>query len=125
MVLAIRNAPLWRFFAGWTAASLLVAPHVFGYDAALLLLPLWLAIFYSKNSLVRFSAVFLVTPIPFAGSLMGSPWAMIPSLSLLVLLSSLAIEGHRERSEGPAPLASFVPPGHSGSSGQASSAFPH
>jgi hypothetical protein len=111
MALAVRDAPLWRFFAGWTVASLLLAPHVFGYDAALLLLPLWLAIFCSKSSLVRFSATFLTTPIPFAGSLMGSPWAMIPSLSLLLLLASLAIEGHRGKSRRAACEASYKPPG--------------
>jgi hypothetical protein len=98
LVMAVRRAPLWRFFSAWAAASLLIAPHVFGYDAALLLLPLWLAIFHSRSTLTRIAATFLVTPIPYGGSVLDSPWAAIPALSLLVFLVALAQESYKERS---------------------------
>ena len=97
LVMALRRAPLWRFFTGWAVASLLIAPHVFGYDAALLLLPLWLALFSSKSTLTRVAATFLVTPIPYAGSILDSPWAAIPALCLLLFLAALAREGCQER----------------------------
>jgi len=38
---AARRAPLWRLFALAAAGSLLIIPHVYWYDATLLLLPLW------------------------------------------------------------------------------------
>jgi hypothetical protein len=41
------RAPLWRCIAAASAGSLLVVPHVYGYDAGLLLAGLWLAIFES------------------------------------------------------------------------------
>ncbi len=96
LVMGVRRAPLWRFFTVWTVGSLLIAPHVFGYDAALLLLPLWLALFCSKSVPTRIAATFLVTPIPYAGSLLDSPWAALPALSLLLFLAALAREGYKE-----------------------------
>lgn len=96
VVMAVRRAPLWRFFTGWAVGSLLIAPHVFGYDAALLLLPLWLAIFHSRNTLTRIAATFLVTPLPYGGLVLDSPWAAIPALSLLVFLAALARESYKE-----------------------------
>ena len=46
-VAACWRAPLWRAVAAASAGSLLVAPHVYGYDAGLLLAGLWLAMFES------------------------------------------------------------------------------
>jgi hypothetical protein len=43
------RAPLWRWIAAPSAGSLLVPPHVYGYDAGLLLLSVWLAIFISTD----------------------------------------------------------------------------
>ena len=43
------RAPLWRAVAAASAGSLLVAPHVYGYDAGLLLAGLWLAMFEGGN----------------------------------------------------------------------------
>ena len=43
------RAPLWQWIAAASAGSLLVAPHVYGYDAGLLLLSIWLAIFMSTE----------------------------------------------------------------------------
>ncbi len=62
------RAPLWRFVAAASAGSLLVAPHVYGYDAGLLLIGLWLAVFESGGQSgsrgPRITATVLLTPIP-------------------------------------------------------------
>ena len=52
-VAACWRAPLWRAVAAASAGSLLVAPHVYGYDAGLLLAGLWLAMFESGNNPVK------------------------------------------------------------------------
>ena len=49
-LIALQHAPLWRVYAVTTAASLLLVPHVYGYDAAMLLPGLWLAMFRAKLS---------------------------------------------------------------------------
>ena len=48
--IAVWKAPYWRSLAAAVAGSLLIAPHVFRYDASFLLLPLWLVMFVSKSS---------------------------------------------------------------------------
>src|SRR5205085_11602671 len=89
-VLVLRRGPLWRLFCATSAGSLLVAPHVYGYDAGLFLLPIWLAVYCSENILTRATATALATPIPFMLTLAGSPWAATAPLVILLFLSSLA-----------------------------------
>jgi glycosyl transferase family 87 len=84
------RAPLWRAVAAASAGSLLVAPHVYGYDAGLMLAGLWLAMFESGTRLPRITATVLLTPVPFLLSLAGSPWAAAAPLALLAFLASLA-----------------------------------
>ena len=89
------RAPLWRAVAAASAGSLLVAPHVYGYDAGLLLIGLWLVMFESttfenRSKWPRLAAMVLLTPLPFLLSLAGSPWAAATPLALLALLGSLA-----------------------------------
>ncbi len=88
------RAPLWRAVAAASAGSLLVAPHVYGYDAGLLLAGLWLAMFESgtqrEGRFLRIMATVLLTPIPFLLDLAGSPWAAATPLALFAFLTSLA-----------------------------------
>jgi hypothetical protein len=84
------RAPLWRWIAAASAGSLLVTPHVYGYDAGLLLVALWLAVFQSGAKWPRITATILLTPIPFLAGLGGSPWAAAAPLALLSFLTSLA-----------------------------------
>jgi hypothetical protein len=90
---AVWQAPLWRIYTATTAASLLVAPHVLGYDAAMLLLGLWLVIFRDSLRPTRIVALWLFMPFPFSFTLVGKPWVAISSLSLLALVMALAGEG--------------------------------
>jgi hypothetical protein len=95
-IAACWRAPLWRCIAAASAGSLLVAPHVYGYDAGLLLAALWLAVFESGSQAARITATLLLTPVPFLLGLAGSPWAAAAPLALLAFLISLAA-GRQER----------------------------
>jgi hypothetical protein len=92
---AVRQAPLWRMFALTATASLCIAPHAYGYDATLLLLPLWLTIFSSTNPASRISATLMATPLPFGFALADKPWAVVSSASLILFFVILAMEALR------------------------------
>jgi hypothetical protein len=94
----LRDAPLWRIYAVTTAASLLLVPHVYGYDAAMLLPGLWMATFRAELPHTRIPALWLCTPFPFVFALAGKPWAAASSLSVLAMLIVLAGEGLRLQS---------------------------
>jgi hypothetical protein len=83
------RAPLWQWIAAASAGSLLVPPHVYGYDAGLLLLSIWLAIFMSAAKWTRIAALLICTPIPFLMNLAGTPWAAATPVALLLFLVSL------------------------------------
>jgi hypothetical protein len=87
---ASRRAPLWQWIAAASAGSLLVPPHVYGYDASLLLLSIWLAIFMSTAKWTRLAATLVCTPIPFLLNLAGTPWAAATPIALLLFLVSLS-----------------------------------
>ncbi len=89
---SVRAAPLWRLFAITAVASLWIVPHVYGYDASLLLLPIVLTIFRSANPASRIGATLLATPIPFGFALAGRPWAIVSSASMAIFLLLLASE---------------------------------
>jgi hypothetical protein len=91
------RAPLWRWIAAASAGSLLVPPHVYGYDAALLLLALWLAIFISTAKFTRLAATLLCTPIPFLMTLAERPWAAATPLALLLFLVALNYRGGKSQ----------------------------
>jgi hypothetical protein len=103
---SVRRASLWRMFALTAVASLWIVPHVYGYDAALLLLPIMLTIYRSTNAASRITATLLSTPIPFGFALAGKPWAIVPSLSVLTFLLLLASEKRQKSSNQPAPADS-------------------
>ena len=100
--IAVWKAPYWRSLAAAVAGSLLIAPHVFRYDASFLLLPLWLVMFVSKSSFSRFAALALVVPIPYFIAIFGKPYGAVPPLAILVFLIALArenyLESHQQRS---------------------------
>ena len=77
----------------------MAGPHVFGYDAAMLLLPLWLVSFHSTSKLSRIAVVALAAPIIFFFSFLDPPWSAVPALGLLLFLAALARE-NREQNRG-------------------------
>jgi hypothetical protein len=96
---AVWHAPLWRFWCASLIGSILVGPHVFGYDAAMLLLPVWLVAAYSRSTLTRGFTTVLTIPLLFFCSALGVPWSTLPSLVLLCWLGALAWENRTEIAE--------------------------
>ncbi len=94
LVLAISNAPLWRWFSSALITGMLLAPHVYGYDATVLLLVLWLVLFESRDLRSRIVAAVFATPLVPLATLAGTPWAAATAVMLLLLLSALAAESY-------------------------------
>jgi hypothetical protein len=92
VAMACWRAPLWQWIAAASVGSLLVAPHVYGYDAGMLLLSIWLAIFISANKWTRIAATIICTPIPYLMNLAGTPWASATPIALLLFLVSLNLK---------------------------------
>jgi hypothetical protein len=105
------RAPLWRWIAAASAGSLLIPPHVYGYDAALLLPSLWFAIFISTDKFTGLAATLLCTPIPFLMNLAPHPWPAATPLVLLLFLVAL----NRKGTSKPAARAQLVPRSSEGS----------
>jgi len=114
-LVAAWHAPLRVWFSAAIAGSLLIAPHVYGYDAAMLLPPVLLAIFLARTKMLRYAAMVLALPCVFWLPAAPAPWAMGPGVAILVLLLSLArermSESASEVSETSAPNAAPVPVG--------------
>jgi hypothetical protein len=94
-ILAVYQAPLWRWFSAAAAGSLLIVPHCYLYDATFLLLPLWLVIFQSTEKATRICT--LIMAAPFLYFFVGTypPYTGLPSLLILTFLSGLAFEGYK------------------------------
>jgi hypothetical protein len=92
LLAAAWRAPLWRWFSAACAATLLVSPHVYRYDAGILLLPISLAIFCSTSRLTRIAAATAAIPIPYMAAFFGPPYSMAPALVVLLFLGALAWE---------------------------------
>jgi Glycosyltransferase family 87 len=91
-LVALPGAPLWRMFAMTAVASLLIVPHVHGYDATLLLWPFLLTIFESQIPASKIAATLLCTPLAFGFALAGKPYAIVASASLVIFFLLLAYE---------------------------------
>jgi hypothetical protein len=88
----------WIAFSATAVGSLLLAPHVYGYDATLLLLPLWLCYFRSEHMCSRLFVLAVICPLPFlVGTVMGPPWSALPAGALLVFLAGLVLEVMKEK----------------------------
>lgn len=97
VAIACWRTPLWRWIAAASTGSLLVPPHVYGYDAGLLLAPIWFIIFVSTDKWIRIAATLACTPIPYLMTLAGMPWAATTPMVLLSLLAILALRNFPKR----------------------------
>jgi len=102
-IFGILRAPTWRAVSIALTGSLLITPHVFGYDAAMLLLPMWLVIENSRHQLPRWSVLALANPLTFYTTAVRAPWSAIPAALLLVFLAVLITDG--SQAEAPQPEA--------------------
>ena len=92
------RAELWRWLSVALLGSVLITPHAYAYDAAILLLPVWLVLFRSSdNPALRIIAATLAVPLPFLSLLFGPPWTVIPALTIFTLLCGLAWDNRKTR----------------------------
>jgi hypothetical protein len=91
-VYSVKNAPLWRTFTLTAFASLFMVPHVYAYDAALLLVPVLLIVRDASRHLTKVAAVLFATPIPFLFALADKPYSIVSSASLLAIFLLVANE---------------------------------
>ncbi len=96
-VLGLRHATVARLYTVTTAAGLALMPHAYGYDAARLLLPIWLVFFYSEWPVARNAAFLMATPFVYSFTLLGRPWAAAGSIATLTFLVLIAIEPWQKR----------------------------
>jgi hypothetical protein len=89
VVIGLR-APFRSAVVAATTASILVSPHVYGYDAALLFPSFCLVLFETRSALPKLLAVFLCSPVPYLLNLAGFPWRLATSLGLIFFLLFLA-----------------------------------
>jgi len=89
--------PLWRWMSLSITASLFAAPHVYGYDAAIIVLPVWLVQAYSRKTSTRAAFAAFATPLPFLAGLAGSPWSIITPLCLAACFGTLTWEAWTAR----------------------------
>ena len=84
--------PLWRWMSLTITASLLAAPHVYAFDAAIMVLPIWLVQAYSRKIATRAVFAALATPLPFLAGLAGQPWAIVTPVCLAACFGTLTWE---------------------------------
>lgn len=102
-----RNAPLWKWMSVALITCLLSAPHVYIYNAAILLLPVWLIYFQSQNRWSRILAAVHAAPL-LAFLRLAPHGAAATPLVLLALLATLAFDSP----PGLAPAAGLPLGGH-------------
>lgn len=102
LAVAVWKAPLERLYPAMLAASLLVPPHVYAYDAALLLPALWLTCFRAESRFAKMTSGVLVSPVVYLAGLAGSPWSALTSVFLFGFLAAHAAE---QMTSGPAAAA--------------------
>jgi hypothetical protein len=81
--------PFWRWISLSITASLFSAPHVYGYDAAIMVLPIWLVQAYCARMPVRIAFAVFATPLPFLAGMAGSPWSIVTPLCLAACFGTL------------------------------------
>jgi hypothetical protein len=84
--------PLWRWMSLTITASLFAAPHAYGFDAAIMVLPIWLVQAYSRKTATRAMFVALATPLPFLAALAGQPWSILTPVCLATCFGTLTWE---------------------------------
>ena len=92
--------PLWRWMSLSITASLFAAPHVYGYDAAIMVLPVWLVQAYSSKTATRVAFAAFATPLPYMAGLAGAPWSIVTPLCLAACFGTLTWEAWMARRAG-------------------------
>jgi Glycosyltransferase family 87 len=105
----LRRASVWRAIAITGSASLLISPHAFGYDATMLLLPVWLVIENTPRKISRYAALLLAAPVTFFFTLANPPLECIPALALVLFLIAMATDRSDSKSAALTSGAEAIP----------------
>jgi hypothetical protein len=97
VVVLRERLPLWRWMSLTITVSLFTAPHANAYDAAIMLLPVWLVRAYSRRPATRTAFAVFATPVPFLAGFAGSPWSILTPVCLAACFSTLAWEAWAAR----------------------------
>jgi hypothetical protein len=87
----------WRWIAAAVLGSLLLSPHTYGYDAAVLLPFAVAAVYLGTERGTRAAAATALLPLTYLPVLAGPPWAALPSFVLLAFLAALVSRSFVER----------------------------
>lgn len=90
-LMKLRKSELPKFYSGTLAATVVVSPHVFGYDATMLLLPLWLSISRARSRFLRYFAGVAASPVLVSLLLFHKPMPALVSLSLALFAVLLLV----------------------------------
>jgi hypothetical protein len=89
--------PLWRWMSLAITASLFAAPHAYGFDAGIMVLPIWLVQAYSRKTATRAVFAALATPLPFLAGQAGPLWSILTPLCLAACFCTLTWEAWTSR----------------------------
>ncbi len=95
VVFLMRGAPLWQWFGAAVAGSLMVPSHVYGYDLAILLVPILASASEAQSKFTRLLAFAAALPFAYEATLLPPPWSAIPALLLLCLFVAIGSDGFR------------------------------
>jgi hypothetical protein len=93
----IRRQPLWRWLTLTITASLFAAPHIYGYDAAIMVLPILLVQQNSRRTFTRAAFAAFATPLPFLIGMADRPWTLVTPLCLAACFGSVTWEAWTAR----------------------------
>ncbi len=83
-----RQGEWWQALAAAQAGSILISPHIFMYDGAMLLLPALLLYFRSTSRAARIAAVVFLMPLGFFSHMADKPWSIFPAIAVLAVLAT-------------------------------------
>jgi hypothetical protein len=97
----------WHWFWSAVAGSMLVSPHTYAYDGAVLLIPGLLAIFRGETTVLRATGAVILVPLLYGFNLAGPPYAAVLGLALVTFFAalSLAVPQKVDETEKPLPYS--------------------
>ncbi|MBI4889203.1 MAG: DUF2029 domain-containing protein [Acidobacteria bacterium] len=98
LALALRGGELWRWYGASMVCGLWLAPHIYAYDASILLPAFWLGMTESRSRWPLVAAALYLAPVAIWFNLAGPPWSMANSALLLHYLVSLGLTANRRES---------------------------
>ncbi len=107
--LVVRRQPLWRWLTLAITASLFAAPHVYGYDAAIMVLPILLVQANSRSTLTRATFAAFATPLPFLIGMADRPWTLVTPVCLAACYGAIVWEAWSSRHSHAPPLSDDGP----------------